>query len=242
MKQQKKRKIQTIHTSRTLMFDELNALVSHGTFAEDEIVALNVFNKQSGSGIRKTLNYLARLYDFKENTPLWKTFLYLWNQSEEADRRLLSLLHAIYRDDLLRQSIPVIQETPVGRKVKVDVLLQNLLDQYDGQYSPKTMLSTAQNIASSWKKAGYIEGKVRNIRVPVSPGYHPVLFALCLGELDGNVGQDLLNTTWMSVLELSEERLKELLSTAARHDLIEYQKAGGVTVIRLRKLHNHITS
>lgn len=242
MKQQKKTKVRTIHTSRTIMFDELNALISHGTFAEDEIVALNVFNKQSGSGIRNTLNYLSRLYDFKKDTSLWKAFHFLWEDAEEADRRLMSLLYAINKDDLLRQSIPVIQETPIGRKVKIDMLLKNLLDQHDGQYSPKTLLSTAQNMASSWKKAGYIEGKVRNIRVPVNPGYLPVLFALYLGERDGNVGQDLLNTIWMSVLELSEERQKELLSAAARHDFIEYQEAGGVTIIRLQKLHNRIAS
>ncbi len=104
------------------------------------------------------------------------------------------------------------------------------------------MLSAAQNIASSWKKAGYIEGKVRNIRIPVQPGYPVVLFALFLGERDGLVGEDLLSTIWIKVLDQPLSRIKELLASAVLHDLIEYQDAGGVTIIRLQKLHNQMAS
>ncbi len=122
MKKKEKKHIQTIHTSRTIMFDELNALISHGIFEEEEIVALNVFNKQSSSGIRKTLNYLSKLYDFRDDNQLWSTFLFLWKLSAEADRRILSLLYAVYKDDLLRASIPVVLDTPKGKKVQVENL------------------------------------------------------------------------------------------------------------------------
>ncbi len=242
MKKKEKKHIQTIHTSRTIMFDELNALISHGIFEEEEIVALNVFNKQSSSGIRKTLNYLSKLYDFRDDNQLWSTFLFLWKLSAEADRRILSLLYAVYKDDLLRASIPVVLDTPKGKKVQVENLQNKLYDQFPGRYTPKTMLSAAQNIASSWKKAGYIEGKVRNIRIPVQPGYPVVLFALFLGERDGLVGEDLLSTIWIKVLDQPLSRIKELLASAALNDLIEYQDAGGITIIRLQKLHNQITS
>jgi len=242
MKKKEKKPVQTIHTSRTIMFDELNALISHGAYEEEDIIALNVFNKQSGSGIRKTLIYLSKLYDFRDDNPLWRTFLFFWNMSVEADRRMLSLLYAVYKDDLLRVTIPVVLETTKGKKVPVEKLQDKLYDQFPDRYTAKTMLSAAQNVASSWKKAGYIEGKIRNIRVPVQPGYPVVLFALFLGERDGLVGEDLLKTTWIEVLDQPMSRIKELLISATLHDLIEYQDAGGITIIRLQKLYNRIAS
>ncbi|MBP3192964.1 hypothetical protein [Natronogracilivirga saccharolytica] len=242
MKKKEKKYIQTIHTSRTIMFDELKALISHGAFEEEEIIALNVFNKQSGSGIRKTLNFLSKLYDFRDDNQLWRIFLFMWKMSNEADQRVLSLLYAVYKDDLLRASIPVVLNTPKGKKIQVEKLQDKLYDQFPDRYTPKTMLSAAQNVASSWKKAAYIEGKVRNIRIPIQPGYPVVLFALFLGERDGLVGKDLLSTTWIKVLDQPLSRIKELLASAALNDLIEYQEAGGIIIIRLQKLHNKITS
>ncbi len=233
-------RIQTIHTSRTMMFNELSALIDHQVFDEKSIVEMNILGKLSTKGIHNTLNYLSRLYDFKEANQLWKVFLYLWNMAEESDKRIMTLLYALYKDELLRVSLPVMLNAKPGKKVEPKAVQDAIGKAYPGRYAPTTSISAAQNILSSWKQAGYIEGKVKNIRVAVKPDAPAVLFALFLGYKEGKVGEDLLQTTWVYTLEISQEQLHELLAQASLRDLIGYRKAGGITIIQFEPLLNHI--
>ena len=230
----------TIHTSRTMMFKELSALIDHQVFDENSIVEMNILGKFSASGIRSTLNYLSGLYDFKEKNQLWKVFLYLWKMAEESDRRIMTMLYAQYKDDLLRLSTPIVLNTPKGKKVATKALQEAVNKAYPERFAPTTSLSAAQNIASSWKQAGYIEGKIRSIRVPIEPNLPAVLFALYLGQQDGSVGEDLLKTRWIDLLELSQNQLHEHLTKASIQELIGYQKAGGITIIKLENFINRI--
>lgn len=236
----KKSKLITVHTSRTMMFNELNALISHCVFDESGIVELNVFNKPTKSSIINTLKYLSNLYDFKMQGELWNAFTYLWEIAEEKDRRLMTLLFAVKNDRLLQLSIPVVINTPKGRKVTVEAIREQIEIAYPGRFTDKTLLSAAQNIASSWKQAGYIEGKFRNKRVAVSPAYTTVLFALYLGKLNELAGEKLLKSEWVQVLELSESKLKGLVAEAAVKELISYKHGGGVVAINFDNLINQI--
>ena len=230
--------VNTVHTARTMMFSEISALINHRIFDESSILEMNLLKKQSKSNMEFTLKKLTKLYDFEEQNQLWKVFLFLWEMAEETDRRIMVLLYAVFKDDLLRVSIPVIQNTKAGKKVMIDKILELIHGQFPGKYAPTTALSAAQNIASSWKQAGYIEGKVRNIRVPVKPEFPAVVFGLFLGKWDGLTGDELLKSQWIKTLELEDSRLKELVSTAAIHDIIHFQQAGDVTVIQFDKLLN----
>ena len=232
--------VNTVHTARTIMFSEISALISHRIFDESSILEMNLLKKQSKTNMEFTLKKLTKLYDFQEQNQLWKVFLFLWEMAEETDRRIMTLLYAMYKDDLLRISDSVIRKTPQGRKVFVEKILDEILTRFPEKYASTTALSAAQNIASSWKQAGFIVGKVRNIRVPVKPGYPAVVFALFLGNWDGLTGDELLKTQWIKTLELEDNRLKELVSTAAIHDIINFQQAGDVTVIQFDKLLNQI--
>lgn len=235
-----KDQIHSIHTSRTMMFKELNALINHQVFDEDHIVEMNILGKVSRSGIEKTLNFLSRLYHFNEESQLWNVFLYLWRMAEESDRRIMTLLYAQYKDDLLRLSTPIVLNTPKGKKVAPKAIQEAVNKAYPERFAPTTSLSAAQNIASSWKQAGYIEGKIRSIRVSVEPNMPAVLFALYLGYHDGLIGEELLKTTWIDTLELSQNQLHEHLTQASIQELIGYQKAGGITIIKLESLLNRI--
>ncbi len=237
-----KQRVRTVHTSRTMMFDELYSLISHGVFNEQDIVDLNLLNKLSKSNINKTLKFLSGLYDFKSGNELWKVFLFLWKLAEEPDRRIMTLLYALYKDDLLYQTAPAILKTPHGKKVMVENILDAINKAWPGHYAQTTALSGAQNIDSSWKQAGYIEGKVRNIRVTAKPEFPAVLFALYLGKIEGLTGEKLLSTNWVKVLEVSGSRLKELLSQAAIRDMIDYRQGGGITIIKLDKILTRIVS
>jgi hypothetical protein len=229
-------KIHTIHTSRTMMFDEISALIDHMVFDLQDIIDMNILGKQTGSNIIKSIKNLSTLYDFLHDNELWRVFVFLWKQAEEKDRRIMTLLYALYKDKLLQLSVPVVLDTPKGKKVEVQKILDAINKAYPERYAPTTGISAAQNMASSWKQAGYIEGKVRNIRIPVNPGFATVVFALYLGWTEKRIGEELLASKWMHVLELSYNHLKELLSQAAMRNLIHYQQAGGVTVIHLDNL------
>ena len=235
-----KPRLNTIHTSRTMMFKELSALIDHQVFDEKSIVEMNILGKLSTAGIHNTLNYLSRLYDFKEKNRLWKVFLYLWDMAEESDKRIMTLLYALYKDELLRVSIPIVLNAKPGKRVETGAVQDAISKAYPGRYAATTSISAAQNTLSSWKQAGYIEGKVRNIRVAVKPEKLSVLFALFLGYEDGKVGEDLLQTTWINTLELSQEQLHEMLAQASLGDLIGYRRAGGITIIQFEPLLNHI--
>ncbi len=219
-----KPRLNTIHTSRTMMFKELSALIDHQVFDEKNIVEMNILGKLSTAGIHSTLNYLSRLYDFKEANQLWKVFAFLWKMAEEPDKRIMTLLYALYKDELLRVSLPVILNAIPGKKIEPTAVQDAIGKAYPGRYAPTTSLSAAQNTLSSWKQAGYIEGKFRNIRVTVKPDTPAVLFALFLGFKKGKVGEDLLQTTWVNTLELSQQQLHELLLLASLNDIIGYKK------------------
>ena len=235
-----KPKTNTVHTSRTMMFREISSLIDHQVFDENSIVEMNILGKLSASGIRSTLNYLSRLYDFKEANQLWKVFLSLWEMAEESDKRIMTLLYALYKDELLRVSIPTVLNTKPGKRVEPWAVKEAIGKAYPGRYVSSTSISAAQNTLSSWKQAGYIEGKFRNIRVTVKPGKPSVLFALFLGYTEGKVGEDLLKTIWVDTLEFSKVQLHEMLAQASLNDLIGYRRAGGITIIQFEPLLNHI--
>jgi len=230
----------TIHTSRTIMYQELSDLIALGTHEERIIIAENVLRKASRSNLEKTLGFLSRIYDFKIQNELWKVFTYLWPFAEEKDKRLLTLLYALKKDDLVRYSLKIVLDTPVGERLNLDSLKKALEEQYPAKYSQITLHSAAKNLASSWKQAGFIEGKVKRVRVRTKPGYIPVVFATYLAYSFGERGENLLKTLWTRVLELSESEIRKLLSEATIRDILEYKYAGGITTISFEKLLNAI--
>ena len=186
------------------------------------------------------MKYLSRLYDFKIQGELWKAFAYLWEIAEEKDRRLMTLLFAVKNDRLLQLSIPVVINTPKGKKVTVEAIMEQIEVVYPIRFTEITLHAAAKNIASSWEQAGYIEHKVRNIRIAVNPAYTTVLFALYLGKMNGLAGEKLLKSEWVQGLELSEPKLKGLVAEAAMKDLITYKHGGGVVAINFENLINQI--
>lgn len=235
-----KEKVNTVHTGRTIMYEELSSLISHQVNEPGEIVELNILKKQTRTNIQLTLKRLQKLYDFEKQDQVWKIFLHLWKIANESDRRIMTLIYALHKDQFLLKTATVILTVPYGKKVAVEAIKEKLIVSYPEVYAPTTLHSAAQNIASSWKQAGYIKGKVRNIRVAVKPGFPALIFALMVGKSQGLTGEDLLKPVWVQALELSQSQMKELLSQAAMHDLITYQWAGGIIAFQFDKLLNHI--
>jgi len=118
--------------------------------------------------------------------------------------------------------------------------MENVERYYPKRFTAKTLESVAQNIASSWKQAGFIIGKVKNIRFQPPISYKIVSFAMLLAYLDGKRGDYILQDNCVSALCLSESKLRELAIEASRRDYLQYQFAGNVTAISFDKLLKNI--
>jgi ABC-type transport system substrate-binding protein len=220
------------------MFSELEKVMNHGMDDDEYINALyqNVINKATQSGVTKTSRYLKSLYDFDLSLERFKAFKHFWSVTEENDRPLLAILYAVGNDHLLNESIPVISNTEIGKKVTVESFEKNIEDLYPQKYSANTRRSMAQNIASSWKQAGFITGKVKNIRTQPEINYLVIAFAFLLAYLNGIRGDFILKSNWVKALCLDESRIRSLAIEAGKRDLLQYQFAGNVTSLTFNNL------
>jgi len=232
----------TIHTSRTLMFVELSQVMNHSIEGGDfnEILNSNVTSKLSNTNLIKTNQYLRQLYGFDMEDLLFRCFKHYWTLVDNEKKSILALLFALSNDFLLKESIDIVVNSKVGERVAIEKFDDNIEKYHQGKYSLNTRRSAAQNVASSWKQAGYIQGKIKNIRVQPIHDYNTVAFALLLSYLHGDRGEYILLSKWIKALAISTEELRDLIKEAAKRDLLQYQYGGNVTVISFENQLNTI--
>ena len=124
----------------------------------------------------------------------------------------------------------------LGTKVAVEHFEEIVEKYHPNQYAANTLRSTAQNLASSWKQAGFIEGKVKNIRIQPEITYRIACFAFLLAYLNGDRGDFIWNNIGVNALCLHESKLRTLAIECAKNDLMQYQYAGSVTAINFTNL------
>jgi len=228
----------TIHTSRTIMFKELEQVMDHGAERDDyfNLFADNVAGKKTRSNIDKTNKYLQQLYSFDRNDAAFRGFKYFWELAGGDQKAILALLFAVNRDYLLSESVEIIEKTQPGEKVSVEIFENNLDRYHPGRYTSKTKRSVAQNLASSWKKAGFIEGKIKNIRRIPKIGFLHVAFAMFLSYINGDRGEFVMQSLPIKALASTERKIRDMAFEAAKRDLLEYQYSGELTSISFNKL------
>lgn len=230
--------VRTVHNGRTIMFSELKKVMDHALEGDNYLdsLNLNVINKATKSGITYTSRYLKRLYDFDLNLGSFQAFKHFWEIANEHDKRLLAILYAIGNDHILNDSIPLINKTEVGQKVTIESVEALLESLYPQKYTDNTRRSMAQNIASSWKQAGFITGKLKNLRTQPEINYTVVSFAFLLSYLNGLRGDFIIKSNWVKALCLDEKSIRTLALEAGKRDLLQYQFAGNVTSITFSNL------
>ncbi len=236
------KKPKSIHGARTLMFSELEKVMSFSLETGQYLDAMadNVFGKKSSDGIRQTKGFLKRLYCFDESNSLFAAFKYFWKISDPNEKPLIAFVYAVNHDDLLAESIQVIQKVKPGEKARIELFEEVIEKYHPNQYSANTRRSMAQNIASSWKQAGFIEGKVKNIRTQREVTYRVACFAFLLAYINGDRGDFIWGSIGVNALCLYENKLRELAIECAKKDLMQYQYAGSVTAINFTNLLNKI--
>ncbi|AKO51997.1 hypothetical protein ABA45_05790 [Marinobacter psychrophilus] len=222
------------HSSRTMMLDELTALLSYVDRSEAEkadylhaIEADNCLGKRSGKTRRLTYRHLAELYSLDTNHLLFRTLLYFWQRDEEG-RPMLALLATYARDSIFRTSASLILKAPEGSIITRDSVEERIDSLEPGRFSKATLKSTAQNINSSWTKSGHLTGRNKKTRSRAIPTPSSAAYALLLGYLTGARGQGLFSTEYTKLLDCSKEQVIELAEQASRRGWITYKRVGSV--------------
>lgn len=220
------------------MFSELEKVMSFSLESGQYLDAMadNVFGKKSSDGVKQTKGFLKRLYGFDSQYPPFSAFMYFWKMSEPNEKPLIAFLYSVNQDNLLAESVQVLQNVKLGTKVAVEHFEEIVEKYHPNQYAANTLRSTAQNLASSWKQAGFIEGKVKNIRIQPEITYRTACFAFLLAYLNGDRGDFIWNNIGVNALCLHESKLRALAIECAKNDLMQYQYAGSVTAINFTNL------
>jgi hypothetical protein len=226
----------SVHTSRTMMLVELSLLLEKvGANARPDaylaaIVDENVLGKPTQTTRQRTWKRLKELYSLDPNCTLFRLLRHFW-AADQASRPMLAFLAAAARDALLRETTPFVDGIAVGESVDATLIGGHLKEKYPARFSPTTLHSTGQNLASSWTQAGYLTGKVKKKRS--RPTVTPVVaaFAVILGYLCGSRGKLLLDSTWTRLLNRSPADITDLAIEASRQGWLNYKAAGSVVEV-----------
>jgi hypothetical protein len=231
----------SVHTSRTMMLDDLTVLLDRVPFQAikdgylSAVLEENVLGKPTRSTRERSAKRLSELYALDASCPLFRLLRHYWTV-DRAGRPMLAFLAAAARDPLLRQTTPFVLGVPIGESLRAEQIGNHLEEIYPGRFQATTRHSTAQNLASSWTQAGYLQGKVRKVRT--RPRITPVVlaYAITLGHLCGLRGKMLLQSPWVQLLDREPDDLNHLAFEASAQGWINYKTAGGVIEITLHTI------
>lgn len=229
------------HTSRTIMFDELQTLLaatSPGAPRDAYVHAVvqdNVLAKRTAATRRLSLQRLSELYALNPEVAVFRTLRRLW-AVEPGAQPLLAMLLALGRDPLLRATAePVLRLRPeeeLGRQSVTEALRAAVGD----RLNDATLDKVVRNSLSSWTQSGHLVGRARKFRQLVNPTPLVVAYALLLGYICGRRGERLFDTFWCSVLDRPADELVFLAMDAKRLGLIDFKQAGRVIEVNFREL------
>ena len=226
------------------MLTELEALLSFVEKTDapkadylDAIQSANCLGKRSGKTRLLTYRHLVDLYALDPNFVLFRALRFFWNRDVDG-QPLLAALCAYARDSIFRTTAPFILDFHEGATVSREALEEFIDGQEPDRFSKATLKSTAQNINSSWTKAGHLSGRVRKIRARplATPG--ATSLALLLGYLNGLRGESLFKSDYTRMLDCSFEKTIELAEDASRRGWISLKRVGNVVEVLFPNMIN----
>ena len=226
----------SVHTARTIMFEELELLLETVPNPIDEnqlihaIIDENCLGKRSAKSKTLTVRHLVELYALNPTIPLFRTLLYFWNREPDA-RSLLALLCSSSRDSLLRSSLKVILDTPESAVLSRETMEEFIDALEPGRFSKATLKSVAQNINSSWTKSGHLTGRAKKIRTEAKATPAAIAYALYLGYLCGVRGPELFETDFIRMMDCNREKAIEFAINASQRGWIVFKRIGNVMEI-----------
>jgi hypothetical protein len=188
------------HASRTIMVDELRRLlvVVQDPLADRDkyrlaIIEENALGKRSAKTRALTFRHLADLYGLDPKLLVFRGLRFFWDRDPDG-QALLALQCAFARDALLRSSAPFISSKSEGVTMSRESMEVHIETLFPNRFSAATLKSTAQNLNSSWTKAGHLSGRAVKIRCKAYPTPGNAAYAVFLGHLAGLRGLSLFSS------------------------------------------------
>ena len=225
------------HSSRTLMLSDLEQILAvtspEAGIAEFRLVVVddNVLGKRTATTREHTVRKLKALYGLDPQIPVYRVMRRIWADDAEG-RPLLALLCAVARDPLLRASVDVVLDAPVGSEVTHAQIAATVRP----SFSASTRDAIVSHIVSTWVMSGFLSGTTRKTRTRAQATAGSAAYALTLGYLEGSQGRLLLSTAWMRLLDRGPAEVLALVQQAGRRGWIEYRGAGDIIEIRVDAL------
>jgi len=224
------------HTSRTIMLEELSALIASAgaaTHREDFvhlIVDENVLGKSTSSTRRITAQRLSELYALDTSVVLFRALSRLWSVDRDS-QAILALLCSLARDPLLRATTPSVLALREGQGFDRDAMAAALRSHAGARLNEAILDKVVRNAASSWTQSGHLIGRMLKRRQRIKPTPVTVTMALLLGYLQGLRGRSILRTAWCEVLDSTPEVLSALATRASMAGFMRFRQAGEVIEI-----------
>lgn len=229
------------HTSRTMMLDELAAVMAVTTASASRqdfataIVDENALSKPTLSTRKLSNQRLGELYGLDRSIAIFRVMRRLWD-ADVSSRPLLALLCAVARDPLLAGTVAAILEMAPGQDFP-RVQARSILLQTTGTRLNDAILDKVlRNAASSWTQSGHLVGRTFKKRQRVHATPWTVAYALYLGRSIGFRGVELFSTSWISVLDVTPSEAQILAQEAKRLGLIDLNISADVVDIGLDRL------
>jgi hypothetical protein len=229
------------HTSRTIMLDELRAVLAScrpDATRDDYLVAIredNCLGKRTSATRKLSSQRLSELYALDQDVPLFWVMRRCW-YADGAGQAALALLLALARDPLLRASAPPVLRMRPGEELARQQITDALSRAVGRRLGESTLDKVVRNAASSWTQSGHLRGRGRKVRQTVTPTPATTAFALLLGYLAGKRGAPLFESLWAKVLDSPVSELMNLAMDARRLGFLDMSQSGGVIDLSFSRL------
>jgi len=226
------------HQSKTMMLPEVESLLATNSMLPDDLKSAaiddNVLGKSTSNSRKLTYQHMCSLYGFNDQPPLTRALLKIWKFDPDG-HSLLSLLVALARDPLLRDTAAPVLSADVGQVLQRPDFENSLLTAHPDRFSEKMVRSMAQNCASTWTHSGHLKGRAKKSRQRIYATPPTVALAALWATVAGFGGPAILSSVWMRVLDLSPEQAMDQLRRAEAQGLARVRSAGDVIEISVRQ-------
>jgi len=230
------------HTSRTIMLDELRAMLANcrpDATRDNYLSAIqedNCLGKRTSATRKLSSQRLSELYALDPEVPLFRVMRRCWYADRDG-QAVLALLLALARDPLLRVTAPPVLRMRSGEELARQQMTDALNRAVGSRLSESTLDKVVRNAASSWTQSGHLKGRGRKVRQSVTPTAATTAFALLLGYLVGTRrGAALFETLWAQVLDAPPGELMHLAMDARRLGFLDMSQSGGVIDLAFSRL------
>lgn len=229
------------HTSRTIMLDELRAVLAHcrpDATRSAYLTAIhddNCLGKRTAATRKLSSQRLTELYALDPEVLLFRVMRRCWYADRDGDA-VLALLLALARDPLLRASAPPVLRMRPGEELARQQMTDALERAVGSRLSESTLDKVVRNAASSWTQSGHLRGRGRKVRQTVTPTAATTAFALLLGYVAGKRGTALFESLWAQVLDAQVGELMHLAMDARRLGFLDMSQSGGVIEVAFSRL------